>query len=151
MPGSFLDSNVILYLASEEQAKADCAEELVTMGGTISIQVLNEVANVSRRKMKMSWPETRTFLSTVRELLNVESITIGMHETGIDLAEQPSLFRPFYRTASARKLGVPGVGLGLAVAARLARAFGGTIEVESEPGKGSRFRLSYPLSTRVAG
>lgn len=91
MPGSFLDSNVILYLAAGERAKADCAEELVAQGGTISIQVLNEVANVSRRKMKMSWPETRTFLSTIRELLNVESINIGMHETGIDLAEQYGL------------------------------------------------------------
>lgn len=91
MPGSFLDSNVIVYLAGAEQAKADCAEELVAQGGTISIQVLNEVVNVSRRKMKMSWPETRTFLSAIRELLNVESITIGMHETGIDLAEQYGL------------------------------------------------------------
>jgi predicted nucleic acid-binding protein len=91
MPGSFLDSNVILHLASGEHAKADCAEELVAQGGTISIQVLNEVANVSRRKMKMSWPETRTFLITIRELLNVESITIGTHETGIDLAEQYGL------------------------------------------------------------
>jgi predicted nucleic acid-binding protein len=91
MPDSFLDSNVILYLAAEEQAKADCAEELVTQGGTISIQVLNEVANVLRRKMSMSWPETRTFLSTIRELLNVESVTIATHETGIDLAEQYGL------------------------------------------------------------
>jgi predicted nucleic acid-binding protein len=91
MPDSFLDSNVILYLAAEEQAKADCAEELVTRGGTISIQVLNEVANASRRKMRMSWPETRTFLSTIRELLNVESVTIATHETGIDLAEQYGL------------------------------------------------------------
>jgi predicted nucleic acid-binding protein len=91
MPGSFLDSNVIVYLAAGEQAKADCAEELVAQGGTISIQVLNEVANVSRRKMKMSWPETQTFLSAIRELLNVESITIATHETGIDLAEQYGL------------------------------------------------------------
>ncbi|MBV9875178.1 MAG: PIN domain-containing protein [Verrucomicrobia bacterium] len=88
MPGSFLDSNVILYLAAGEQAKADRAEELVTQGGTVSVQVLNEVANVSRRKMKMSWPEIRTFLITIRELLNVESNTVGTHETGIDLAEQ---------------------------------------------------------------
>ena len=63
----------------------------MAQGGTISVQVLNEVANVSRRKMKMSWPETRTFLRTIRELLNVESTTIGIHETGIDLAEQYDL------------------------------------------------------------
>ena len=88
MPGSFLDSNVILYLASKQQGKADRAEELVNNGGTISVQVLNEIANVSRRKMGISWPETRNFLSIVRALLNVESVTIETHDAGIALAER---------------------------------------------------------------
>ena len=91
MPGNFLDSNVILYLASRQQAKADRAEELIATGGTISVQVLNEIANVSRRKMRMSWDETRDFLSMVRGLLKVEPVTIEMHETGIDLAERYGL------------------------------------------------------------
>ena len=91
MPGNFLDSNVILYLASSQQAKADRAEELIATGGTISVQVLNEIANVSRRKMGMSWVETRDFLSTVRGLLKVEPVTIEMHEAGIDLAERYGL------------------------------------------------------------
>ncbi|HVK18256.1 MAG TPA: ATP-binding protein, partial [Fimbriiglobus sp.] len=51
------------------------------------------------------------------------------------------LFRPFFRSAHARRLGVPGVGLGLAVAHRLATVFGGCIRAESEDGVGSRFRL----------
>ena len=87
MPGSFLDSNVILYLASGQQAKADRAEELVGSGGTISVQVLNEVANVARRKMGMSWVEIRDFLSMVRSLLKVEPVTIETHDTGTHLAE----------------------------------------------------------------
>jgi predicted nucleic acid-binding protein len=91
MPGSFLDSNVILYLASGQEAKADRAEELVASGGTISVQVLNEVANVSRRKMGMSWAETRNFLSIVRALLKVEPVTIEMHQAGVDLAERYGL------------------------------------------------------------
>ena len=91
MPGNFLDSNVILYLASSQQAKADRAEELIANGGTISVQVLNEIANVSRRKMGMSWVETRDFLSMVRGLLKVEPVTIEMHEAGIDLAERYGL------------------------------------------------------------
>jgi predicted nucleic acid-binding protein len=91
MPGSFLDSNVILYLASEEVAKADRAEELMAHGGTISIQVLNEVANVARRKMGMSWAEIRSLLATIRELLQVEPMTIATHESGIDVAEQYGL------------------------------------------------------------
>ena len=91
MPGSFLDSNVILCLASGEQTKADRAEELMAHGGTISIQVLNEVANVARRKMGMSWADTRNFLTTIRELLQVEPMTIATHDAGIDLAEQYGL------------------------------------------------------------
>ena len=88
MPGSFLDSNVILYLASGQPAKADRAEELIAAGGTISVQVLNEIANVSRRKMGMSWLEARNFLSMIRALLKVEPVTIETHEAGIDLAER---------------------------------------------------------------
>ena len=91
MPGNFLDSNVILYLASRQQAKADRAEELIATGGTISVQVLNEIANVSRRKMGMSWVETRDFLSMVCGLLKVEPVTIEMHKAGIDLAERYGL------------------------------------------------------------
>ena len=91
MPGSFLDSNVILCLASGQEAKADRAEELVASGGTISVQVLNEIANVSRRKMGMSWAETRNFLSIVRALLKVEPVTIEMHQAGVDLAERYGL------------------------------------------------------------
>ena len=91
MPGSFLDSNIVLYLASEDLLKADRAQELVAEGGTISVQVLNEIANISRRKMGLSWAETRNFLLMIRELLKVEPITIEIHDVGISLAERYQL------------------------------------------------------------
>jgi predicted nucleic acid-binding protein len=91
MPGSFLDSNIVLYLASEDVAKADRAQELVAVGGTISVQVLNEIANVSRRKMGLSWTETRNFLLMIRGLLQVKPITIEIHDVGISLAERYQL------------------------------------------------------------
>ena len=72
MPGSFFDTNVLLYVASGDPAKADRAEELIGAGGMISLQVLNEVANVARRRMAMSWMETRAFLSMIRGLLPVQ-------------------------------------------------------------------------------
>jgi predicted nucleic acid-binding protein len=52
----------------------------------ISVQVLNEIANVARRKMGMSWTETRAFLSMIRALLPVQPLTIDIHETGLALA-----------------------------------------------------------------
>ena len=51
MPGSFFDTNVLVYLASGDVAKADRAEATLAKGGSISVQVLNELANVARRKM----------------------------------------------------------------------------------------------------
>jgi predicted nucleic acid-binding protein len=52
--GAFFDTNVLLYLASEDEAKANCAESLLQAGGTTSVQVLNEIANVTRRKIGMT-------------------------------------------------------------------------------------------------
>ena len=51
MPGSFFDTNVLIYIASSDPLKADKAEAIIGSGGGISVQVLNELANVARRKM----------------------------------------------------------------------------------------------------
>ena len=91
MPGSFFDTNALLYLASGDPAKAERAEELIGAGGTISVQVLNEITNVARRKMGMSWTETHAFLSAMRGLLTVQPLTIEIHETGLALAERYGL------------------------------------------------------------
>ena len=40
MPGSFFDTNILIYLASDDAAKADRAEAIVRDGGAISVQVL---------------------------------------------------------------------------------------------------------------
>lgn len=91
MNGDFFDTNVLLYLASADAAKADRAEELVATGGTISVQVLNEVANVGRRKMALSWDEVRRFLAPLRACLDVVPVTLDIHETGLALAARHSL------------------------------------------------------------
>jgi predicted nucleic acid-binding protein len=91
MPGSFLDTNILISLASDDATKADRAEAIVREGGTISVQVLNEVANVARRKMLWSWREARGFLSSLRELLTVHPVTVDTHELGLALAERYQL------------------------------------------------------------
>ena len=88
MPGSFVDTNVLVYLASGDPAKADRAEAIAAGGGTISVQVLNELANVARREMGLSWTETHAFLSTVRALLTIAPLTGEGHDTGLALAER---------------------------------------------------------------
>jgi len=91
MPGSFFDTNVLIYVASTDSAKAATAEKLIFEGGVISVQVLNEIANVARRKMGMTWAETRAFLGTIRSLLSVQAVTVATHETGLALAERYGL------------------------------------------------------------
>jgi predicted nucleic acid-binding protein len=92
MSAEFLDSNVILYLASGDDVKANRAEELVGAGGVISVQVLNEVANVLRRKLAMSWQDTRRFLADVRALLpTVHPLSLSTHEHALELADRYGL------------------------------------------------------------
>ena len=81
----------MLYVASGDPAKADRAEELIGTSGTVSVQVLNEITDVARRKMGMSWTETRGFLSMIRGLLPVQPLTLNIHETGLALAERYGL------------------------------------------------------------
>jgi predicted nucleic acid-binding protein len=91
MPGSFFDTNVLVYIASSEPAKADQAEAMIDNGGTISVQVLNELTNVARRKMQMSWQETHALLSLLRGLLTVHSNAVEAHDTVLVLAERYNL------------------------------------------------------------
>ena len=69
------------------------------------------------------------------------SLNFAIEDTGpgIPRAEQQRLFEPFYQVdpRNARRHG--GTGLGLAISRRLVAAMGGTLSVESEPGRGSRF------------
>lgn len=91
MPGDFIDTNVLVYLASGDLKKAERAEQVVSRGGTISVQVLNELANVARRKMQLSWSETNEWLATLRRLLTIVPLTLATHERGVRLAEQHPL------------------------------------------------------------
>jgi predicted nucleic acid-binding protein len=91
MPGSFFDTNVLVSIASGDPMKADRAETIIGHGGVMSVQVLNELTNVTCRKMRLSWPETRSFLSVLRSLLTVQPITVKTYETGLALAERYNL------------------------------------------------------------
>jgi predicted nucleic acid-binding protein len=88
MAVSFFDTNVLVYVASADAVKADRAEAVVAAGGAISVQVLNELTNVARRKMQMSWTETHGFLGAIRSLLTVHPLTVETHEAGLALAER---------------------------------------------------------------
>lgn len=87
----FFDTNVVLHLLSGDTAKADRAEELLAIGGMISVQVLNEFAAVASRKLRMSWPEIREVLAQIRAVCPVESMSVDTHDRAAQVAERYGL------------------------------------------------------------
>lgn len=87
----FFDTNVVLYLLSADTAKADRAEELLALGGTISVQVLNEFVAVAARKLRLSSAEIREVLTQVRAVCAVEPLTIETHERALQVTERYGL------------------------------------------------------------
>jgi predicted nucleic acid-binding protein len=83
----FFDTNILIYSISETDARADVAEDLLAAGGHISVQVLNEFAEVARRKLKMSWAEISVSLISIRSLCEPATpLTVTIHEAAVKIA-----------------------------------------------------------------
>jgi len=83
-------------------------------------------------------------LYRVNDLLKLEVVDRGI---GITRREQAKIFEKFYRTGDPLVHDTKGSGLGLSLVRRITQAHGGEVQVESTPGKGSKFTLSLPLAT----
>lgn len=84
----FLDTNILLYALSADDKKAELSESLLSAGGTISVQVLNEFASVASRKLSMAWAEIEDILAGFRMLCDVEPITLDVHDLALTLASK---------------------------------------------------------------
>ncbi len=83
----FIDTNVIVYLASADAAKADRSESIVASGGVVSVQVLNEFVSVARRALALTWPEVREALAALNANLDVVAVTPAIQARAVDIAE----------------------------------------------------------------
>ena len=103
----------------------------------------NALWNLLDNAVKYS-PEGRTIRVSVRRHPAGVAIAVLDDGLGIPRHEQKQIFRRFVRGEKAGRLGIKGTGLGLAMVSHIVRAHGGTIELESEEGAGSTFRLVLP-------
>lgn len=87
MSGVFFDSNVLVYTLAADDPRAAVAATLLAQGGTVSVQVLNEFANVAYRKMKLSWAEVSAALASLRILCAPPlPLTVATHEAALAIA-----------------------------------------------------------------
>jgi len=87
----FFDTNLVLYLLSADEHKANTAESLLAQGGIVSVQVLNEAVSVCRRKLGLTWPEVHALLDGVKAYCEVLPLSLATHERAIYLAERYQL------------------------------------------------------------
>jgi predicted nucleic acid-binding protein len=84
---AFFDTSVLLYLLSDDDAKADQIETLLSARGVISVQVVNEFAAVALRKLELPLNEVCEILDTFRAVCAVEPVTVETHERGLAVCE----------------------------------------------------------------
>jgi predicted nucleic acid-binding protein len=83
----FFDTNILVYAFSNEGEKSEQAEAILWAGGFVSVQVLNEFANVCRNKLRLGWAEIEDRLATVQTLVtDVAPLTVATHEKAVELA-----------------------------------------------------------------
>ena len=140
-------SEVLGRVAEEKQQvlQVDCADHLLAVfdPALLRLALMNLVQNAIRYS-----PTSKSIL--VRGRAHNDAIEIEVIDEGLGIAaeHQERVFERFYRVDKARSRAEGGVGLGLAIVKWAVERMGGSVELESQPGLGSTFRLRL---RRVAG
>ena len=129
------DAGHALSCAPLEPLTIEGDEELLT-------QLL---ANLIENAIKHSPAGTLIHVSATDQ---ADYVMISVEDSGpgISIEDQKHIFEPFYRSSSARSRGVHGTGLGLVIAARIAKHMRGEVTCDSAARNGSRFTVKIPAA-----
>ncbi|MDQ3569741.1 MAG: HAMP domain-containing histidine kinase [Actinomycetota bacterium] len=153
-------------LIDVNQLAAELGEDLGRLREDVSVEVTVEdgfsspfwgdrrlvrelLDNIGNNAVKHS-PSGGVVTVTVRLEGGSIRFDVSDHGPGIPPHEQSRIFEQFHRTAQSMADGIPGTGLGLWIARRLADLQGGTVGVSSRPGQGSTFWATFPLQPVTA-
>lgn len=87
---TFIDTNVLIYWV-DDSTRADTVEKLLAGNSVISVQVLNEFANVLRRKRAMALSDVKSLCDTLIDTCEVYDLSVRTHQTALALMEKYSL------------------------------------------------------------
>jgi signal transduction histidine kinase len=135
--------------AEEKKIRLEVQAGLVTMRGMrdgLADLVTNLVSNAIRYTPEGGTVSVRCGLSRGRVRFDVADTGIG-----IPPDELPHVFEEFFRGAEAKKVYAHGTGLGMAIVQRVVEMHDGTIDIQSEVGKGTRFSVTFPRPAAATG
>jgi len=136
-----MDACANLANTRQIRVELDCSEGLV---GVFNVRLVEQaVTNLIDNAVKYSEAGSSVMISA-RRVGHVTEIAVRDHGVGIEAQHLDRLFERFYRVDKARSRKLGGTGLGLAIVKHIALAHGGTVRVESAPGRGSTFTLKIP-------
>jgi PAS domain S-box-containing protein len=118
------------------------AEQVINLNAD-PVRVKEILYNLLSNAMKFT-PEGGHVWISVEEEPHILQVTVSDTGIGISPEQQRAIFDKFYQVGSTTRGVREGTGLGLAITKRLIEMHGGTIAVESEPGKGSHFKFTLP-------
>jgi predicted nucleic acid-binding protein len=86
---AFLDTNVLIYALARKDPRGTRAEQLLAIGGVVSVQVLNEFVSIARRKIRMPWKDVIEALDAIGILCpSPLPITVETHEAALRIAQK---------------------------------------------------------------
>ncbi|MEX2173153.1 MAG: ATP-binding protein [Pirellulaceae bacterium] len=137
----FADAATAKQIVLQSDPPADGLAALVDEEGLRTI--LN---NLVDNALKYTPPGGRV---TIRCRADERTLTLEVQDTGIGIAaqDQARVFERFFRVDKARSRELGGTGLGLSIVKHLAQSFGGSASLDSQPGKGSTFRVQLPRAS----
>lgn len=141
-----LESVIELVKANAQTKKIQIStrlgeEDLSLQGDKDSLEEV--FTNLLSNAIKYSNPETKVQVQVTSKPKEIE-IIIRDQGIGIAAEDMPQLFSEFFRADNAKALEVEGTGLGLALSKKIVELHNGKIEVESELGKGTCFKVKLP-------
>lgn len=125
------------------QVKASPWEPMRVLGDPTELDRV--VVNLVSNALKYT-PEGRAIQIGLHRIGDDIELVVADQGIGISEEDQAQLFTEFFRSSDPQVLAQPGTGLGLAIVDRIVRRHAGRIDVRSELGRGSTFRVLFPAA-----